>query len=68
MKFELDGNVFITSSFSARGDRCVAVSIQDDAVLVTNSKNRVSVVAFTHDEWAAFIAGVKQGEFQVGEK
>lgn len=65
MQFELDQKVFVTSSFSARSDRCVGVSIQDEKVFVTNSKSRISIVSFSHEEWTAFIFGVKQGEFDL---
>ena len=65
MQFELNGNTFVKSSFSMRDDRCVAVSIQDSTVLVTNSKERTTIVTFTHDEWSAFIDGVKSGEFDL---
>jgi len=67
MKFEIDGNIFVTSSFSPRGVLCVGISIQDEEILVTSSKDRNSIVSFSHDEWAAFIAGVKQGEFDLNE-
>ena len=43
---------------------CVEVSQTSDAVLVRDSKNpQVAPLAFTTDEWVAFVQGVKAGEF-----
>lgn len=43
---------------------CVEVGFASDAVFVRNSKDREGpVLAFTGVEWAAFLAGVRNGEF-----
>lgn len=68
MNFELDGSKFYTSSISDRNDRCVAVSIQKNKVLLTNSKKRNIIVEFTHEEWISFIEGVKKKEFDINEE
>lgn len=64
----LDNRKFIKSSFSpdAPWVKCVDVSIGDDDVLITNFSIKGSpVVVFSHDEWEAFIRGVKEGEFDL---
>lgn len=60
---------FVKSSFSipAPHQRCVDVSIGEDNVLVTNLSVKDSpIVSFSHDEWDAFIKGVRNGEFEIG--
>ena len=43
---------------------CVEVALTSDAVLVRDSKNPLAMpLAFTADEWTAFVKGVKAGEF-----
>jgi hypothetical protein len=46
---------------------CVEVSIGTNMTFVRDSKlgNASPVLGFTHDEWAAFVAGVRDGEFDV---
>ena len=54
---------FKISSFSNFGG-CVEVGrTADGAVLVRDTKDRALQLAFTDEEWAAFWAGVKKGEF-----
>jgi hypothetical protein len=55
---------FRVSSFCSFGS-CVEVGrTPDGAVLVRDTKNRAQeALAFTDEEWAAFVAGVKAGEF-----
>mgnify|MGYP001563398077 CR=1 FL=1 len=67
MKFQYLGHEFFTSTFSDRGRHCVAVSIQRNSVLVTNSKNPEAILSFTFEEWRAFISGAKHGEFDLDE-
>jgi hypothetical protein len=56
--------MFRTSSFCTLGN-CVEVGrTADGAVLVRDTKDRAQeALAFTDEEWAAFVAGVKAGEF-----
>lgn len=42
---------------------CVEAHIGSDTVLVRDSKQPERELAFDHDEWQAFVAGVKAGEF-----
>lgn len=45
-------------------DMCVEVSFTDDAVGVRDSKDQTGpVLTFTRGEWDAFVAGVKDNEF-----
>jgi hypothetical protein len=55
---------FTVSSFCSKG-ACVAVARPtEDVVLVKDTKRRHQrALAFTDVEWAAFVAGVKAGEF-----
>ena len=57
---------FRVSSFCSYGN-CVEVGRSDDgAVLVRDTKDRAQhALAFTDEEWAAFVAGVKAGEFDL---
>lgn len=52
------------SSFCSGGSY-VEVFIEEDAVLVKDSDG--DYVAYTFDEWKAFISGVKNGEFDIKE-
>lgn len=60
---------FRKSTMSGQFDgnsNCVEVAIVADAVGVRDSKNRTqATLQFTHNEWIAFIKGVKAGEFDV---
>ena len=55
---------FRVSSFCSFGN-CVEVGRSGEgAVLVRDTKDRAQqALAFTDEEWAAFVAGVKAGEF-----
>ncbi len=51
------------SSFCGEAS-CVEVAVAQQAVGVRDSKIADSpVLSFTRDEWTAFVAGVKNGEF-----
>jgi hypothetical protein len=56
---------WIKSSLSFSNGNCVEVtSLADGGVGVRNSRNpEGAVLAFTPDEWHAFIGGVHNGEF-----
>lgn len=62
---DLDGqDGFRVSTFSGGGANCVAV--RDDAdgrVTVRHSRRSGTELTFTRDEWAAFVRGVKDGQF-----
>lgn len=63
-------NDFKTSSFSSSpgrlSPRCVAVAKKGDAIAVRDTKDAMkTTLQFTVEEWEAFVAGVKNGEFDV---
>lgn len=52
-----------TSSFCSDGS-CVGVAIGADEVRVVDTKSE-GALSFTAEEWTAFVAGVKAGEFDL---
>ena len=53
------------SSASDAGN-CVEVAFAEDGVLVRHSLNQTGpVLSFTHSEWKAFLAGARNGEFDL---
>lgn len=52
---------------SRSGDvNCVEVRVLEDNVQVRNSKEKPGAfLTFTHDEWYAFLSGVRLGEFDL---
>lgn len=47
-------------------DNCVEVAFVDGAIAVRDSKNpQKGTLIFTPDEWDAFVAGAKDGEFDL---
>jgi hypothetical protein len=63
-------NTWVKSSFSsASGNNCVEVlqtNSDEMTIFVRNSKDRLcDSVMFTRDEWRAFLAGAKAGEFDI---
>src|SRR5690242_375741 len=55
------------STFSSDGSgNCVEVALLGETVLVRNSRHPGGVVlSFTLAEWGAFLAGVRNGEFEL---
>ena len=48
------------------GNNCVEVALLDDGAAVRHSKNpNGPALVFTTAEWAAFVGGAKDGEFDV---
>lgn len=57
--------VWFKSSYSA-DNGCVEVAVLDDCVGVRDSKDKSGPrLLFTQEEWKAFIAGVRDGEFEL---
>ena len=54
---------------SSGGDNCVEVSFSPDGVVGVRHSRRPHgpVLTFTPSEWAAFVGGVKDGEFDPDE-
>lgn len=52
------------SSHSGSETNCVEVAFLGDTIATRDSKNRSGpVLVFNRGEWAAFLAGVREGEF-----
>lgn len=57
---------FKTSSWTTGHHWCVQVADKPEGVAVRDSKDpSKTTLFFTHDEWKAFVKGVKGGEFDV---
>jgi hypothetical protein len=57
---------FRVSSYCSCGD-CVEVGqLADGSIAVRDTKDRANSLIFTAQEWSAFVAGVKDGEFDLG--
>ena len=61
------GRDWFKSSFSTPGGCCVEVRIDGDRIDIRDTKDAASgpVLSYTADEWKAFIAGAKAGEFDL---
>lgn len=59
-------NVWFLPSRTSNGGTCVETKFTQDTVLVRNNLHRDAGTAiFTHEEWTVFIAGVKDGEYDL---
>jgi hypothetical protein len=57
---------FKSTRSSPSCDNCVEVAFVDQAVAVRDSKDPTGpVLAFTPEEWGAFLGGAKDGEFDL---
>jgi hypothetical protein len=60
--------MWIKSSYSFANANCVEVQHEDSSVSVRDSKDPSGpVLTFTLDEWKAFTAGCRAGEFDGGQ-
>ncbi len=51
---------------SDNGGTCVETKFTGDAVYVRNNlRPDAATAVFTHDEWAVFVAGVKDGDYDL---
>lgn len=51
---------------SSNGTTCVQTKFTDDTVYVRNNlRPEAGTATFTHEEWTAFVAGVKDGDYDV---
>jgi hypothetical protein len=57
-----------TSSHTSNGQACVEVAPATDAVLMRDTKDRGAgpILRVGYPEWAAFLAGIRDGEFGIG--
>lgn len=67
VKFSVNDEDFKKSSWSKNNPKtCVTVAIKPDGVALRDSKDATKNTQFySNAEWAAFIAGVKSGEFDL---
>lgn len=57
---------WFTSSRSSGNGNCVEVAFVDGKVAVRDTKDRAGgVLGFAGSDWDAFVAGVKDGEFDL---
>jgi hypothetical protein len=64
MAVVVDGRIVWHRSSLCADNQCVEVASDDNYTYVRDAKTRDdAVLRFTRAEWAAFIAGVKLGEF-----
>jgi hypothetical protein len=55
-----------SSKSGTNGGQCVEVRRYDEAIQVRDSKDPTGpVLRFTRKEWAAFLGGAKEGEFDL---
>lgn len=55
---------FRTSSFCSSG-ACIGVAVDADSVTVADLPDGEAVLRVSREQWSAFVAGVKAGEFDV---
>jgi hypothetical protein len=67
LRVNLDGAVWRRSDRGGpHADNCVEVAFVDGAIAVRQSNNPTGpVLLFTSSEWDAFVAGAKDGEFDL---
>jgi hypothetical protein len=67
LRVNLDGAQWRRSNRSATGsENCVEVAFVGGAIVVREAGNPAGpVLLFTPDEWDAFVAGAKDGEFDL---
>ncbi len=60
-----DNLMWFKSTFSSGNGQCIECAhLPDGGTAVRDTKNRSgAVLRFTADEWKAFLAGVRSGEF-----
>lgn len=65
--FPVNDRDFLKSRWSKNNPKtCVSVAIRPEGVAVRDTKDPSKATQFyTRDEWNAFIAGVKEGEFDL---
>lgn len=64
-KFKVMDEDFVKASWSKNNPKtCVMVAIKPEGIAIRDSKDSTkTTLFFNHDEWRAFMKGVKDGEF-----
>ena len=64
-RFDVKDEEFVKSSWSKNNPKtCVLVAKKPEGVALRDSKDGShNTLFFNHDEWSAFVNGVKSGEF-----
>jgi hypothetical protein len=64
MSIKFQDQDFKSATLCAHCATCVTVAHKDGVIAIRDSKDASkSTLNFNHDEWQAFVAGVKNGEF-----
>lgn len=63
--FTHEGITYEISLFSGVGHSCVGVNISADNIRIINTNHPTQQATFTDEEWRAFIAGAKAGQFDL---
>ncbi len=62
----LKSNEWFVPRRSENGNLCVQTKFTDDAVYVRNNLHPdAGTATFTHEEWTVFVAGVKDGDYDI---
>ncbi|MBP2337076.1 hypothetical protein JOF41_003254 [Saccharothrix coeruleofusca] len=62
----LKSNTWFLPRRTTNGGTCVGTKFTEDAVHVRNDlRPEAGTAVFTHEEWAVFVAGVKDGDYDV---
>lgn len=57
---------WFTPRRSSNGNTCVETKFTDDAVYVrNNTRPDGGTATFTHEEWRVFVAGVRDGDYDI---
>jgi hypothetical protein len=60
------GNLAWRKSTASNSGNCVEIAIGRESVYVRSARDRSGpVLTFRHHEWAAFLAGAHNGEFEL---
>jgi Domain of unknown function (DUF397) len=60
------GSLAWRKSTASDSDGCVEIAVSNESVHVRNARDRGGpTLKFLHNEWAAFLAGVHNGEFEL---
>jgi hypothetical protein len=62
----LKANEWFVPTQTSNGTTCVETLFTEDAVFVRNNlRPDAGTAKFTHEEWAVFVAGVRDGDYDL---